>query len=69
MGADHAGGNAEGAGAEEVAGEDVNEAEDTGKDAGGDDDLPEGEAKGLLGGGRLVEVAEYGNPDNNHEKT
>ena len=65
--ADLAGGDAEGLVAKPVGGEDVDGAEDAGKDAGGDDDAPEGGAEGVFGGGGFVEVAEDGDADDDHE--
>lgn len=53
--------------AEDVAGEDVCDAEDYDDDAGGDDDAPVGDAEGFLGGGFFVEVAEDGDADDGHE--
>ena len=67
IGADLAGGDAEFALAEDVAGEDVCDAEDDDDDAGGDDDAPVGDAEGFLGGGFFVEVAEDGDADDGHE--
>lgn len=67
IGADLTGGDAEFALAEDVAGEDVCDAEDDDDDAGGDDDAPVGDAEGFLGGGFFVEVAEDGDADDGHE--
>ena len=67
VGADLAGGDAEFALAEDVAGEDVCDAEDDDDDARGDDDAPVGGAEGFLGGGFFVEVAEDGDADDGHE--
>lgn len=53
--------------AEDVGGEDVDDAHDDDDDAGGDDDAPVGGAKGGLGGGFLVEVAEDGDAEDGHE--
>ncbi len=67
VGADLAGGDAEFALAEDVAGKDVCDAEDDDDNAGGDDDAPVGGAEGFLGGGFFVEVAEDGDADDGHE--
>lgn len=54
VGADLAGGDAELLLAEQVADEDVGNAEDDDEDAGGDDDAPVGGAEGFLARGFLV---------------
>ena len=60
-------GDAEGFVAEDVRGEEVDDAEDEGEDAGADDDAPGGGAEGFLGRGGFVEVAEDGDAEDDHE--
>ncbi|KAL9596890.1 MAG: hypothetical protein Q9179_004454 [Wetmoreana sp. 5 TL-2023] len=67
MSSDVAGRDAQFALAEDVGGEDVDDAEDDDDDAGGDDDAPVGCAQGFLGRGFFVEVAEDGDADDDHE--
>ena len=52
--------------AEDVGGEEVDDAEDEGEDAGADDDAPGGGAEGFLGRGGFVEVAEDGDAEDDH---
>lgn len=66
MGADLAGGDAQSLVAEDVACEDVDDAEDDDDDAAGDDDLPEGLPEGFLACRLLVQVAEDRDAENYH---
>lgn len=66
VGAHLASGDAEGFVAEHVGCEDVQDAQDDDDDAAGDDDLPSGSAEGFLRGGYFVEVAEYGDAEDDH---
>lgn len=59
LGADEARGDVAGVVAEDVASDDVEDADDDCEDAGGNEETPEGEAKGVLAGGSLVHVAEH----------
>lgn len=52
---------------EHEAGEDVDDAEDRGQDAGRDDEGPVVAAEGLFRGGGFVEVAEHGASEDEHE--
>lgn len=52
--------------AEDVACEDVDDAEDDDDDAAGDDDLPEGLPEGFLACGFLVQVAQDGDAEDYH---
>ena len=52
--------------AEDVACEDVDDAEDEGEDAAADDDAPEGCAEGFLRCRFLVEVSEDGDAEDYH---
>lgn len=53
--------------AEGVAGGDVDDAHNGDEDAGGNDEAPGGVAEGFLRGGCLVEVAEGGDAEDDHE--
>ena len=66
VGAHLTSGDAEGFVAEHVGCENVQDAEDDDDDAAGDDDLPGGGAEGFLRGGYFVEVAEYGDAEDDH---
>ena len=59
LGADEARGDVTGVVAEDVAGDDVEDADDDCEDARGNEETPEGEAKRVLAGGFLVHVAEH----------
>ena len=52
---------------ENVAREDICDAEDDDEDAGGDDDAPVGDAEGFLGSGFFIKVSEDGDADDDHE--
>ena len=66
VGADLAGGDALFFAAEDVACEDVDDAEDYDDDAARDDDLPHGLPEGFLACGFLVQVAEDGDTEDYH---
>ena len=59
--------DAEGFVAEDVAGEEVGDAEDDDDDAAADDDAPEGGAEGFLRCGGFVQVAEDGDAEDDHQ--
>ena len=66
FGAHLPGGDGEDGIPEDVADDDVEEAENGGQDTRGDDDSPEWKAEGLLGCGFLVEVSEDRDSDDDH---
>ena len=68
VGAHLAGGDTEFLLAEDIACEDVDDAEQNREDARGDDDAPVGGAEGFLAGGFFVEVAEYGDTGDDHQE-
>lgn len=69
MGTHHAGSESELSTAKDVTCEEVDDAEDKGKNAGGDDDTPGMSAKRFLARGLLVEIAEDGDADDDHHES
>lgn len=65
--ADLTGGDVEGFLAEQIAREDVGDAQDGDEDAGSDDEAPVVVSEGLFGGGCFVEIAEEGDAEDYHE--